>query len=323
MPQVSRVLRVGLVFLASVGAGWVLAGTASAQAPPTREPADLIVLSGRVSVPRGQAIGEVVVFHGRVQIAGVARKDVVVLDGPIAVSGQVSGSVIALGGDVQLASTAQVAGDVLASGDVTAEEGAQVGGHLRQHVGFTLRGRLDAIGRLLSWFAVSVSTFLLGGLLVWFAPRGLDRAEQALRTAPWASLGWGVLVTIALPLVSIALLASILGMPLGLAVLLGLLLLLSIAYAVAAYLLGRLIVRQPRGRLLAFAAGWAIARVIGLIPIVSGVTWGIGAVVGLGALTVATWRARGGPRRGKHRPGRIPAREPDEIVIEETASGLA
>jgi len=31
---------------------------------------------------------------------------------------------------------------VLASGDVTAAEGAQVAGDLRQHVGFTLRGRL-------------------------------------------------------------------------------------------------------------------------------------------------------------------------------------
>jgi hypothetical protein len=112
-------------------------------------------------------------------------------------------------------------------------------------------------------------------------------------------------------------------MPLGLAVLLGLALLLSIAYATAAYLLGRVIIKTPRGRLLAFVAGWAIVRVIGLIPVVSGVSWGIGAVVGLGALTVATWRARGGPGRGKHRRGRVPAREPDEIVIEETASGLA
>lgn len=323
MPLVSRLLRVGLVCIASIGAAWVLAGPASAQSSPEREPADQIVLSGRVSVPRGQSIGEVVVFRGRVQIAGVATEDVVVLDGSISVSGQVSGNVIALGGDVQLASTAQVGGDVLASGDVTVAQGAQVGGRLSQHVGFTLRGRLDAIAGLLSWFAVSVSTLLLGGLLVWLVPRGLDRTEQAMRTAPWASIGWGALVAIALPLVSIALLASILGMPLGLAVLLALALLLSIAYATAAYLLGRVIIKTPRGRLLAFVVGWAIARVIGLIPVVSGISWGMGVLVGLGALTVATWRARGGPRRGKHRPGRVVVREPDEVVIEETASGLA
>lgn len=313
-----------MLFGVAVGASWAVASAAGAQTATAREPADQIVLSGRVLVPRGQAVGEVVVFHGRVQIAGVARQDVVVLDGSVFISGQVSGNVIALGGDVDLASTAQVGGDVLASGEVTVAEGAQVGGRLNQRVGFTLRGRLDAIARLISWFAVSVSTLLLGALLLWIAPRGFDRTDQAIRTAPWASLGWGVLVSVALPIVSIALLGSILGLPLGLSVLLGLALLFSIGYATAAWLLGRAILRPPRGRAVAFLAGWAIARVVGLVPLVSGVTWGIGAVVGLGALTVATWRARGSPHGGKHRRGRtavVP--ESEEVVIEETASGLA
>ena len=323
MRHVPRIARVVIVGVAAIGASWAVASSAGAQTEPAGEPADQIVLSGRVLIPRGQAVGEVVVFHGRVQIAGVARQDVVVLDGPVIVSGQVSGSVIALGGDVDLASTAQVGGDVLASGEVTVAVGAEVGGRLSQRVGFTLRGRLDAVARLISWFAVSVSTLLLGALLLWIAPRGFDRTDKAVRTAPWASLGWGVLVSIALPVVSIALLASILGMPLGLSVLLGLALLFSIGYATAAWLLGRAILRPPRGRALAFLAGWGIARVVGLVPVVSGVTWGIGAVVGLGALTVATWRARGSPHRGKHRRGRGAVPAPDEIVIEETASGLA
>lgn len=318
-----RAARIVVLLVALAGASLALAGAAGAQTPPTRDPADQIVLSGRVVVPRGQEVGEVVVFHGRVQIAGVAREDVVVLDGSVTVSGQVSGSVIALGGDVALASTAQVGGDVLASGEVAVAEGAQVSGRLNQHVGFTLRGRLDAVARLISWFAVSVSTLLLGLLLVWLAPRGFDRTDLAMRTAPWASLGWGVVVAIALPVVSVALLASILGLPLGLSVLLAFALLLSIGYATAAWLLGRTILRPPRGRAVAFLAGWGIARVVGLIPVVSGVTWGIGAVVGLGAITVAVWRARGTPGQGKHRRGRMTVPEADEVVIEETASGLA
>jgi hypothetical protein len=322
MPHVSQVARALILFAAAIGATCAVASAAGAQAA-TRDPGDQIVLSGRVLVPRGQAVGEVVVFHGRVQIEGVARQDVVVLDGAVVISGQVSGSVIALGGDVDLASTAQVGGDVLASGEVTVAEGAEVGGRLNQHVGFTLRGRLDAVARLVSWFAVSVSTLLLGALLLWIAPRAFDRTDQAIRTAPWAALGWGVLVSIALPVVSIALLASILGLPLGLSVLLGLALIFSIGYATTAWLLGRAILRPPHTRALAFLAGWAIARVVGLVPLVSGVTWGIGAVVGLGALTVAIWRARGTPSRGKHRLSGKTVAAPDEVVIEETASGLA
>ena len=55
---------------------------------------DQIVLSGRVVVPRGQTAGEIVVFTGRVLVAGVVHGDVVIVDGPVTISGQVSGSVI-------------------------------------------------------------------------------------------------------------------------------------------------------------------------------------------------------------------------------------
>jgi hypothetical protein len=43
---------------------------------------------------------------------------------------------------------------------------------------------------------------------------------------------------------------------------------------------------------LAFLAGLAILRVLAIIPIVGGIVWFAATVVGLGALLVATWRAR-------------------------------
>jgi hypothetical protein len=43
----------------------------------------------------------------------------------------------------------------------------------------------------------------------------------------------------------------------------------------------------------AFLAGWAILRVAALIPILGGLVWFAAVVVGLGALAVAIWRARG------------------------------
>ena len=53
---------------------------------------------------------------------------------------------------------------------------------------------------------------------------------------------------------------------------------------------------DARGTATAFLAGWAIATVVGLIPYVSGVVFGLSAVFGTGAVAVAVWRARG-PRR--------------------------
>jgi hypothetical protein len=66
--------------------------------------------------------------------------------------------------------------------------------------------------------------------------------------------------------------------------------------------MGRAIVRPPRARVPAFLAGWAIAAVIGLVPFLNLAFWGLGSMFGIGAMTVAAWRGRGGAS-GRHRVG--------------------
>jgi hypothetical protein len=307
----------------------LLAGSATAQTPAPRPApraaADQIVLSGSVFVPRGASAGEIVVLHGRAIVAGVATKDVVVVDGPIVVTGQVAGAGVALGGDVTLADSAQIGGDVLAAGDVRANPGAQVAGEIRPHVRFTLGGRLGVAARFVSWLAVSISTLLLGLALIWLVPLGADRAVEAARTAPWATIAWGAVAALFVPVLSVALLASLIALPLGLALLLALTFLAFMGYAVAVMAVGRRVV--PRGsRTLGLLAGWAILRAIGLIPVVSGITFGLAAVAGIGAVVVATWRARGRAGRGKHRQGRAATSDGMDVVDvveEEASSGFA
>jgi hypothetical protein len=43
---------------------------------------------------------------------------------------------------------------------------------------------------------------------------------------------------------------------------------------------------------IAFPAGWAILRVLALIPILGGLIWFAAVVLGLGALTVVVWSTR-------------------------------
>jgi cytoskeletal protein CcmA (bactofilin family) len=282
---------------------------------PPANPQDQIVLSGRVVVPRGQTVGEIVVFTGKVQVAGVVEGDVVVLDGPILVTGQVSGTVVAFDGSVRLGAAAQVGGDVIARESVDAAEGSAIEGTVREHAAFTLKAPVTAMGRLASWLAVSVSSLLLGLLLLLLAPRGADRIVAAARQAPWAATGWGLAVALVVPALAGLAVISLVGLPLGLVVFLALGLVAFVAYAWAMYLLGRAMVTGS-GRVLAFLAGWAVARVVGLIPVVSGITFLLATVFGLGATTVAIWRARGvTPRRGgSHRRGYTPAEPAAEDV---------
>ena len=291
-----RVAVLSMVF--GLGALLVRPALASSPSPePFPGPAvggagDQVVLLGRVVVPQGESVGEVVVFSGRALIAGVARGDVVVLEGPVTVSGQVSGSVIALDGSVRLLATAQVAGDVLAHDDVTIADGASVGGGVRRKVAFTLAGPLRVIGAFVSWLAVAVSTLLLGLLLVMVAPRALDRSALAGRSAPWAALGWGVAGAIALPSLAVAAIAAVVGLPLGLGVLLALMLFALVGAVITVHTVGRAILGDRRRPATAFVTGWGIATVVGLVPYVSGVVFVATSVFGVGEVVVAVWRAR-------------------------------
>ncbi|TMK34691.1 MAG: polymer-forming cytoskeletal protein [Actinobacteria bacterium] len=300
---------------------------ASAQVSGSVSPVDQVVLRGDVVVARGQVVGEIVVFSGSATVAGVARGDVVVLDGPITIAGQVGGDVIALHGSVRLLATAQVAGSVRAGGDVRRADGAQVSGGIQRGARFTLAGPLDALGPLLASAAMAVSILIAALVLLLFAPRGVDRVAAAGRTSPFASAGWGLVSVIALPIASIAAGATILGLPLALALLLGIGLLWLIGMAWATWIVGRALLKEPRTRWASLFAGWGVGSAIGLVPFVNVAWWTLGSMFGFGAMVVATWRARSTrepserrpavrrqrrERGGRHREGRITV--PAEVI---------
>jgi cytoskeletal protein CcmA (bactofilin family) len=321
--MIRRIAAVAVVLLA---ASWPVA--ASAQAQPQGHARDQVVLSGDATVARGTVVHEVVVFSGSATVDGVVEGDVVVLRGPVTVSGQVGGDVIALHGPIHLLRTAQIGGDVRAGGAVIAVQGAQVGGHIQRDVGFTLSGPVGLLGALLLGAAMGVS-ILVGGLLILLvAPRGADRAAEAARSAPLAAAGWGLLAAIVVPIAALALAATILGLPLALAVLLGLGLVWFVGICVATFVLGRLLVRGSR--IGAMFAGWGIGAAVGLVPFLNVVWWTLGAAFGIGAILVAAWRVRSGretppraDRAGRHRAARripdVPVQLPDVVGADQAA----
>ena len=283
------------VLLSPVAAAW-------AQDAPALAGEDHIVLAGSVTIPRGQRVGEVVVFSGRATVNGVATGDVVVLEGPVTVTGQVNGSVIAADGIVRLAESARVGGDVFSSDSVVVRPGAKVGGETRSGVRFSFEGPLVALGKLLGPIAVSMSVLLVGLALLFLAPRGADAIAEAMASAPLASVGWGLLIVVGVPLTAVALVISVLGLPLGLALVLSFGLWWLVGLTWAAWCAGRGLVRAPSGRVRAFLAGWAIVAAIGVVPVLNAAVWTLAPPLGLGAMLVATWRSRqGSGRGGRHR----------------------
>jgi len=313
-----------VVAISGLGISGLSLSPASALAqdvPPDAAPPipaeDQIVLSGTVSVPQGERVGEVVVFSGSVDVEGLVTGDVVILEGPVVVTGQVNGSVIAADGIVRLGESARVGGDVLASESIRIRPGAEVRGEARDGTRFSLEAPLAVLGKLLGPVAISISVLLSGLLLVWLAPRGADAVAETLSAAPLASLGWGILLALTIPVTAVALVVSVLGLPLGLALFLSFGLWWLVGLTWAAWCAGRGLVRAPHGRVTALVAGWAVLAGVGLVPIVNATVWTLAPVLGLGAMAVAVWHARQGTgRSGRHRRGvRVPADDEVEAGI--------
>jgi len=264
---------------------------------------DHVVITGGAVVPAGQTAGDVVVLDGTVNIAGRATGDVVSVSGPVRVTGRVDGDLIAVSDRASLGPSAVVGGD-LRYGDErpVLARGASVGGTVSSEGWADAASGWGWVSAFAWWLAVSVSTLIVGAVLVWLAPGALYAAERAVRERLGATVGWGVAIAIGVPLLAILALATLVGIPFGVALLLAAIPVLLVAYATTAWIVGRRVLRnRSTSPWTALLAGWAILRVLALIPFVGGLVGLAATVVGLGALAVALWRARR-PRAPAARP---------------------
>ncbi len=286
----ARLLAVLVLGLVTLGVCAPAAGAQGEDAGLDRS--DQIVLNGELLVPKGQTLGTAAIMNGPATVEGTVRETLFVLNGRTEISGTVGRDVIVINGSVLLRSGAHVGGDVVSNSAPTIERGARVDGRLR-----SVATRFDVEGfgfasRFVWWLGYSISVAVLGLLLLLLFPT-LDAAVlRAWRDRAGESIGFGALAFFVLPIAAVLFLITIVGIPLGVFILLALALLYTVGYVAGAHVLGRLLVRPPTSRFLAFLAGWAILRAIGLIPVLGGFVWLIASIVGLGVLTVAARRAQ-------------------------------
>jgi cytoskeletal protein CcmA (bactofilin family) len=212
-------------------------------------PDAFIVLTGRLDMPRSLIASDAIIFNGDATIAGDVTNNVIAVNGDVLVTGRVGENVVALNGRVTLGAGARVGGDVVSSDTAAIAPTATVVGRVRpgRSLDFNLE-RFTVVSRILVWLATSISSFLLGLLLILFAPRAADAAARMGIDRLGGSIGFGFLVLIGLP----------------------------IAAAVA-----------PTHRMLAFLAGWGILRLVALIPVAGFFIWLAATVWGLGALVLS------------------------------------
>ena len=292
----SRAARLGLSVGAALFLGVLLAAPAWGQSGTDRlNERDQIVLNGQLNVGEGETVDSAVLFHGTASIAGTVTKSVVVFDGPTEISGHVQGNVVVFNGAVTVRSTARIDGNLVTGQTPTVEPGATVTGQQERVDTRFNAGAIGVASRIAWWIGYSVSTIVLGLLLLLFAPAIDGAIVRAARKRTGASIGFGAVAFILLPIVAILFLVTVIALPLGLFMLLGLGLLYTVGYVAGAHAIGRLLVKAPTSRFLAFLAGWGILRALGLIPFFGGLTWTLASIFGLGVLWVAGRRRAAEP----------------------------
>jgi hypothetical protein len=289
--RAGTIARAWFVAVAGLVIGLALATPAAAQDGATqRDEDEQVVLTGGLVVPEGETVGTVVVFNGPVVIQGTVTESVVVFNGRTEISGTVQEDVVVFNGRVVIRSEAEVGGDVASQQDPEIEEGATVRGSVQNIANRVDWENLGFAGRLAWWIGYTVSTLILGLLLLLFVPRLDPAIVDVVRTRIGAGFGFGAAAFFLIPIVAVILLVTIVGIPLGIFVLLGLALIYTLGYVAGAHALGRLVIKPPTSRFLAFLAGLGILRLVALIPVAGGLVWFAAAIFGLGALAVAARR---------------------------------
>src|SRR5215218_8742538 len=187
-----------LVFLVLLAA-LALPALAPAQTSDHEEDA-IVVISGDVTVPRGETVDGVVIVSGDPRLAGHVTGDVVLVSGDALVSGRIDGSLVTIGGQARLLPRAHVDGNVHYGDERPIVAGsAIVRGDVSKEDGLDSLDIFPFFGALIFLIGTFVSTAVLGLLLLLIAPRAADAIEARSHERVGPSIAIGIAIAIALP----------------------------------------------------------------------------------------------------------------------------
>jgi hypothetical protein len=283
-------------------AAWLAATPAVAQDVGKDEGVQVRV-NGDLSVPAGRREAVVVVVRGEADVAGEAEL-VVVVDGTARLRGARVTELVVVHGEAVLDDNTRVAGNLhLVNATLDRAPGATVAGEVLYDSGTRLGRGLLLFGILFALGSV-VAVLLSGVVAAAVAPLGVRRAGTALTDAFGSTLLATLFVWAGLPVLAVAAMGTVIGIPIGIGIFLFILPALGfLGYLIVGIRLGDYLLGVIRGRdeawhpYLAALVGLVILLFFGTVPILGSILSPVAAMLGAGALVLLAWREVRRPRR--------------------------
>jgi cytoskeletal protein CcmA (bactofilin family) len=276
---------------------------------------DLVAAARSLRVAAAGTIGgdarlaaETVDIEGRIggSLRAAARR--------VTIAGTIAGKADIIAERIVVAPGATIVGDLIYRGDAEPEiaDGATIGGEVRRiaietpdlkAVGFAVLG----IGLAIALFW-TIAVLLLVAIVQLAFPGLMTGAADRLRASPWTNLGGGVAAVLLAGALAGGLLFSIVGIPLGAALMMATSVLSLFGLVAVSYRIGLMMRRSASEIGRGGRVGWALAGavvlgLVALIPFVGGVVVGLLIAAGFGAAGAEIWkRLRAGPDRPLFRP---------------------
>jgi cytoskeletal protein CcmA (bactofilin family) len=219
---------------------------------------------GTVAIePAARIAGNVTLAGGNVDVGGRVDRNLQVFGGRVRIDGEVGGDVEVASDDIRIGPGARIGGRLTYSSPRPPQlaEGAVVtGGIEKRQREWRGIGAESGLGRVVKgmartiWFA---GVLLVGIALIALFPEFSREAAATVRSEPLPSIGLGLALLIAVPILAVMLFVTIIGIPLGFAVLLGYGLALMLGYMTGALALADLLLARAKPAE-AGKAGWRI-----------------------------------------------------------------
>ncbi|HTS53787.1 MAG TPA: hypothetical protein VMH26_10975 [Burkholderiales bacterium] len=261
---------------------------------------------GQVTIShRGGIAGKASIAAASVQMAGRVGRYLAVYAESVRIDGEVGDDLRVVARFVEIGPEAKIGGKLIYRSPQPAQiaPSAVIAGGVTQLDTALPGAKVHAIARAATWislFVVLLSLLLVGAIMILAFPEFSADAVRIVRSDPWKALGLGFALLLCLPAAAAVFLISVIGVPVGVALLLFYPVMLLFGYITGALFLGdaagawvarrRARTFTPGWRYLALAIALLALLLVSEIPFVGGIAHFLVLLFGLGAFWICAYR---------------------------------